>query len=226
MRSRGSRPGFRASQWAFQTFHGNPGPHVGDSLCGSAYLVTSMCQGRASLLPSSPPPPFSGFLPSATGHPSVSSPCHLPSPRWPRRAAHGSLPLTRRLPHARCLCHQFGSASPSPAAHSLAFLAGASATPGIGGLAQSQVLAAGASAAPGASWRKGGQEGISPHHRGPPQLPGGNQEQRSYSASAENGVQLACVIISSDDDMTLPFPGAATLFFCSFVLFPSLSKDR
>lgn len=57
MRSRGSHPGFRASQWALQTLHGNPGPHVGDSLCGSAYLVTLMCQGRASLLPSSQPPP-------------------------------------------------------------------------------------------------------------------------------------------------------------------------
>lgn len=113
-----SPTGLPASQQVLDTLQGHRGPPLGDSLCESVYLF-KLCQERPLLC--SPPPRLSfGASCSAPLDIHLFPPrCHLP-----RHAARGGLPLTRRPPHACCLCHRFGSAVPSPTAHSLAFLAG------------------------------------------------------------------------------------------------------
>lgn len=117
-----SCPGFLVLQWVLETLQDIPRPP-----CVGQCIDFSSVPGKAfSLLPSSHP-----SSPTLSAGASCPGPwlsiCFLPLPSA-RGAAPGllpgSLPLTRRLPDALLLCHQFGSAVPLPTAHSRAFLSG------------------------------------------------------------------------------------------------------
>lgn len=106
-----------------KTLEGHPRSQLGETLRVGQCIYLNSCVREGRLTAPFLQPP----VPGSQRH--WTSICFLPLPSawlgWPRHAAHcDSLPLTCCLPHARLLCHQFGSVRPSPAAHSLAFLAG------------------------------------------------------------------------------------------------------